>query len=272
MRLRGGRLRHRAVMRTALAAALLLSSCASTSRSAALSLEVTTPASPAPPLTENHFVRDRTGAISEAELREVLAAPVYLEGGARLGVVPVAQGFSPSEEVPQEAVPTSLAAALEASGLVELATEVSPDWPTDRGLPGLRELAARYRCDYLLLYRHRFREAHRPNGWAALYPTLLGALFLPGNSIEAAGVLEASLYDVRTGTLLFTAHERVRGERLASPPGTPRAAELLKRALLDEAGPRLAERVLSRFRRLSAQRPTARTPEGLSAIRAAPDR
>lgn len=246
-------------------AALVLTGCAAARAPSAVAPLVFEAEAPAPALVDNYFARDKTSAISEPELREVLAAPVFLEEGARVGVVPVVLGFAPGEAVPQEAVPASLAAALEDSGMVELATEVSPDWPIDRGLPGLRELAARYRCDYLLLYRHRFREAHRPNGWAALYATVVGAFFVPGNSIEAAGILEASLYDVKTGTLLFTAHERVHGEALASPPGTPRAVELLQRALLEQGGPRLAERVLSRFRRLSAQRPQEPAAEKVSA-------
>jgi hypothetical protein len=89
---------------------------------------------------------------------------------------------------------------------------------------------------------------------------LLPLFFVPGSSLEAHGVLEASLFDVKTGTVLFTALERVRGEDLATLPGTARTEELLHRAMLDRAAPKLAERVLARFQRLAVVRPRAGGP------------
>src|SRR4051794_28450903 len=100
---------------------------------------------PASPLTMDYFQRDRPTAMSEDHLREVLAAPVFLEDGARLGVVPVIDGYAPDEAVPTVTVPASLVDALEGSGMFATASEVSTQWPIERGLPGLRELAARYR-------------------------------------------------------------------------------------------------------------------------------
>ena len=42
--------------------------------------------------------------------------------------------------------------------IFEVATEMSTDWPADGGISGLRELAARYRAEYLLLLnRHHNR-------------------------------------------------------------------------------------------------------------------
>src|SRR5256885_2232839 len=107
-------------------------------------------------LIEDHFERDRIGGLTEDHLREILDAPVFLEEHARLGVVPVAARYEPDEMTPTVAAPAELVAALEQTGMFEMASEVSTEWPTDRGMPGLRELAARYRSDYLLLYRHRF--------------------------------------------------------------------------------------------------------------------
>lgn len=240
-------------MRTTALAAALLFSCAS-SRSAPLQFEAATAPTAPPALVDDYFTRDRSGAIGEAELKEVLAAPVVLEAGARVGVVPVSSGFAPTDRVPREGVAASLAAALEETGLVELATEIAPDWPADRGLPGLRELAARYRCDYLLLYRHRVESSRFPNGWAALYATVVGLLFVPGVSHEAHGVLEASLFDVKTGTVIFTAHERVHGQDISTAPGGARTGELLERRLVEQAAPKLAEAVRERFRRLAALR------------------
>ena len=211
-----------------------------------------------PVLTENHFSRDK-GALGEAELRAILASPVFLEEDARLGVVPVASRYEPDGEVPQEATPAQVADTLEQSGLFELTTEVSTDWPIDRGVSGLRELAGRYRTEYLLLYRQRFNQESHSNGWAALYPTLLGAFFAPGETVEEAGVLEATLFDVKTGTILFTVHERVRGEVRASPPLSSRRGAELRKQLLAEAAPKLAQQVVAKCRRLAAARPASET-------------
>ncbi len=246
--------------RLPLVSLLALAACAhaplSAPELAPLSFEGAT--APAPKVLEdNHFVRDHTGGVGEAELKEILAAPVFLESDARLGVVPVASSYALDGEVPLQAAPGTLADALEAAGVFQLTSEISTDWPVDRGLPGLRELGARYRSEYLLLFRARFAEQSYPNGWAWLYPTVLGALLAPGNTVEEAGVLEATLYDVKTGTLLFTVHERVRGEEKASPPTASRHADELQRKLVTDAVPRLAEQVVAKCRRLALARPGA---------------
>jgi hypothetical protein len=211
----------------------------------------------APPvLVDNHFSRDK-GAIGEAELRAILSSPVFLEEGARLGVVPVASRYELDGEVPQESTPAEVSDTLEQSGLFELTTEVSTDWPTDRGVSGLRELAGRYRTEYLLLYRQRFNEETHSNGWAALYPTVIGAFVAPGETVEQAGVLEATLFDVKTGTILFTVHERIRGDVSTTPPLANRRGAELRKKLLAEAAPKLAHQVVAKCRRLAAARPPA---------------
>lgn len=212
---------------------------------------------PAPAvLEENHFSRDRS-AVGESALKEILAAPVFLEEHARVGVLPVAVRYEIDDAVPVEAAPSTLVDSLEASGLVELATELSSEWPVDRGVAGLRELAARYRTEYLLLYRHRFVDATRPNPAAVSYLTLIAALFVPGTTVESAGVLEATLFDVKTGTILFTVNERVRGETSATPLGVDRAEETQHRTLVNEGVKRLSDQVLLRMRRLVASRPVS---------------
>lgn len=222
-------------------------------------------AAPAAPILEdNHFARDRM-TVGEAELKQILAAPVFLEENARIGVLPVASGYGPEEGVPLGAVPATLVEAFEASGLVDLSTEVSTEWPTASGLPGLRELAARYRTEYLLLYRHRFNDVTHANGWAWGFLTLVGALFLPGTSYESAGVLEATLFDVKTGTILFTVHERARGGDKAAPPNVTENLEALHRKLIGEASRKLAEQVIARCHRLVATRP-GKTEQSASVV------
>jgi hypothetical protein len=213
----------------------------------------------APVLTENHFSSDRMG-VSEAELRQILAAPVFLEEHARIGVLPVMSGYVPDVEVPVESAPATLTAALEGSGLFELASEISTEWPTTTGTAGLRELAARYRTEYVLLYRHRFADVTHANGFAAGFVTLIGALFFPGTTIESAGVLEATLFDVKTGTILFTIHERVRDEAISAPPAVEGKLQAMHRALLAGAAKRLGQQVIVRCQRLVASRPARDEP------------
>lgn len=220
---------------------------------------------PAPQLSANHFQQDRVAGLGEAELRAILDAPVFLEEGARLGVLPVATRYELDGAVPQEATPAEVSDTLEGSGLFELTTEVTTDWPTDRGVPGLRELAARYRVEYLLLYRQRFSEDQHSNGWAALYPTIIGVFAVPGETVEQAGVLEATLFDVKTGTILFTVHERVRGEVTTTVPFASHRSIELRKKLLAEAGPKLALQVVAKCRRLAVARPQAEAARRLSA-------
>src|SRR4051812_23444043 len=109
-------------------AALILSSCAMAPRSAELAplvFDARPEQQPAAPLVDDHFTRDQNGALSEEHLKEILAAPVYLEEGARLGVVPVAEKYAPDEAVPTVSVPAELVGALEDSGMFDMASEIS---------------------------------------------------------------------------------------------------------------------------------------------------
>ena len=83
---------------------------------------------------------------------------------------------------------------------------------------------------------------------------------LPGTTIESAGVLEATLFDVKTGTILFTVHERVRMEAIAAPPAVPGRLEVLHREMVKDAARKLSEQVLLRCQRLVATRPANPAP------------
>lgn len=206
-------------------------------------------------LTRDHFTRDGAGSISEEHLREVLAAPTFLEEGARIGVVPVLYGYAPDRDVPLAGVPGVLSEALADAGLFEVTTEVSTDWPADSGLSGLRELAARYRAEYLLLYRHRFVDESYTNAWALMWTTVIGGFFVPQNTLEVAGIVEATLFDVKSGTLLFTVYERARAFSDETIWQNDRKRAEMKRQLLDQAAGRLAVKVVEKSRRLAAARP-----------------
>lgn len=198
--------------------------------------EAVADARPAPaPLVENDFVRDNMGSLSEGQLREILAAPVFLEEKARLGIVRVSEGYGADAELPIAGVPGALAKTLDATGQFELVSEVSTDFPATGSIAGLRELAARYRCDDLLLYRHRFVDRVYASGWAWTWATVVGPLAAPVNVLEAEGVLEATLFDVKTGTILFTSFERVKDKKEENVLDTERKQKELRERLLEDA-------------------------------------
>lgn len=207
------------------------------------------------PLQKDHFKGDESHVVSEQALARILDAPVFLERGARVGVLPVANGYKVDRDLPLAGVPDEVSSAMQRSALFEVTTEISTDWPADSGVPGLRELAARYRCEYLLLYRHRFVDRSWVNGYGALIPTVIGPLFAPIHTLETAGILEATLFDVRTGTLLFTVYERVSERVDENVWQNDRKRRELKERLVGEAATKLADRVLGKTRRLAAARP-----------------
>jgi hypothetical protein len=207
-------------------------------------------------ITDDRFKRDTAGSISEEDLHKLLATIPFLDAKSRLGVVPVASGYEPNGEMPLPGVPAELVKALEDSGLFDLATEVSTDFPADRGVSGLRELAARYRAKYLLLYRERFVDRSWTNGWGWTYPTIVGALFAPSQNLETAGVVEATLFDVQTGTLLFTVYQRVHDLRAENLWNNEHKVRAIKEQLLTRAARKLADEVVAKSRRLAAMRPS----------------
>jgi hypothetical protein len=205
-------------------------------------------------LSEDHFRRDRAGGVSEEALRAILDAPVLLDESQRVGIMPVADSYQPDRGPPLTAVPAELMRSLDAAGVFQATSEVSTDWPADASIPGLRELAARYRSGYLLLYRQRFLDETYVNAWAWLYPTVIGAFVAPSRTLETAGVLEATLFDVRSGTILFTLYERVHARSDETPWDDERKLRAMKLRLLEQAGGKLAEQVVSKVRHLSALR------------------
>lgn len=193
--------------------------------------------------------------MTDAELDRILSSPTFLPAGTRLGVVPVQTAYGPSDELPVAAIPGVLADRLEGTGIFEAVSEVSSDFPSDRNLVGLREIAARYRSDYLLLYRHRFVDRDHVNAWAVLYATVVGIPFLPGRTLETAGVVEATLYDVRTGTLLFTVFQRVHDDSQENVWQNDRKKLAMCERLLKEATDKVTDQVIAKLRRLVAARP-----------------
>jgi hypothetical protein len=169
------------------------------------------------PLEQSVFARDPQGALTEDSLQKILAAPIELELPARVGVLPVItatdwRGPSPD----YQRLPPGLSAftrSLRGSESFSLVTEMMPIPSGALGMEALREIAARYQLRYIFLYREQVRHRSRLRGAALGYVTVLGMFFVPGQRLEVDGVIEASMFDVKTGLLLFTVRRSVTGRR-----------------------------------------------------------
>lgn len=206
-------------------------------------------APPAPAvLTHSLYSTSPSGGLAEGDLQTVLSSPIDLQLPARLGVVPLAEPFDPKK--PATLSTRHLAAQGLAAGVAESkwwsqVSDVSTDLPSPGGIEGLRVIAARYRVRYLLLFSQRFEDATHLNGWAWLYPTVLGMFVAPGVTVESRGVVQADLLDVRTGTILFTAVEPVHVHEKALMIGAARTHGEAQGEAAAGAAKLLAKRVVA---------------------------
>lgn len=166
-----------------------------------------------PPLDKSVFERDPQGQLSEEMLQKILASPIELDLPSRVGVLPVItatdwRGPSPDYvHVPAGVSP--LVARLRKDAAFSLVTEMMPIPSGALGMEALREAAARYRLRYVVLYREVLAKKNHLNAWAWGYITGVGALFLPGNQNEVFGYIEATMFDVKTGLLMFTTRRSI---------------------------------------------------------------
>ena len=92
---------------------------------------------------------------------------------------------------------------------------------------------------------------------------------LPGDAWrDAHDDLEATLFDVRTGTILFTVYERVEGKSGENVWQNDRKRRQLKEGLLAKAAEKLAEEVVSKSRRLASARPAKQDAPKAAAVSA----
>lgn len=75
----------------------------------------------------------------------------------------------------------------------------SPSSPSPRNIRLLRKDAATFNCDLLLVYGVSCDYSRRANPLSFLYVTVVGAFFVPGDSITTSSIAKAALLDVRTG-------------------------------------------------------------------------
>ena len=213
------------------------------------------PAAP-PPLDRSVFARDPNGQLSEDALQKILGSPIELDLPSRVGVLPILtaqdwRGPGPDyDHVPPGVAP--LVARLRRDPSFSLVTEMMPIPSGALGMEALREVAARYRLRYVILYREVIAKTHYHGGWAVGYATGLGALFLPGRHNEVYGYIEATMFDVKTGLLMFTTRRAVVGEERTNEWHTDTKLAKLASATTSSAAPALATDVLSDVRRFAA--------------------
>ncbi len=240
---------------TALSLAPLAGGCGMAAQRDAQAKLAEAPAPAQQVLGKSLYAKNKGGGLSEEQLQKILESPIDLQFPARVGVVPLAAPFDP-EENPTLRIRTtaagSFATALDGASQFSHISDVSTELPHVGGIEGLRVLAARYRLRYLLLYSERFENATHANGWAWLYPTVLGIFLSPGITVESDGIAQVDLLDVRTGPVLFSVMEpmHVSSQQLAIP--SARAHDEKKAEAAGEAAKTLAKRVALQAKQLVA--------------------
>jgi len=228
--------------------AFVLAGCgAAKARYASSAMHVASGAAQPQKLERSVFARDPNGQLSEDAIQRILLAPLELDLPARVGVLPIVdaedwRGPSPSHSMAPEAV-APLIAGLRGTEPFTLVTEMMPIPSGALGMEALREMAARYQLRYVLLYREKVATRERVNPWVIGYATVVGAFFLPGDTLSVNGYVEASLFDVKTGILVFTVRRRVSGKRKTNMWHTPDKLEHMQSKAATHAAPALAKDV-----------------------------
>jgi hypothetical protein len=208
-----------------------------------------------PPLERSVFARDPNGALSEDALQKILASPIELDLPSRVGVLPIVtatdwRGPSPDfEHVP--AGVGSLVQRLRKDAAFSLVTEMMPIPSGSLGMEALREAAARYRLRYVVLYREVLAKQHHVNPWALGYATVIGAVFLPGQQQEVYGYIEATMFDVKTGLLMFTTRRAITASQTENEWRTSEKLAILASNTVTKFAPELATDFLVDVRRFA---------------------
>lgn len=229
---------------------------------------------PTAPLDRSLFARDPNGQLSEDALQKILASPIEIALPARIGVLPIETPADWRGPGPDHRVPPGVAGFVErlrhdANFTLVTQTMVIPSGAL--GMEALREIAARYRLRYLLLYREVVAKQERLNPWAWGYATIVGALFLPGQRQDVYGYLEASMFDVKTGLLMFTTRRPLAASQTTNRWNRQIKIDQLAANASARLAPHLAEDVLfdlGQFRAATIAEQERRTPAAAAPIAA----
>ncbi|HEY5922715.1 MAG TPA: hypothetical protein VIV11_13630 [Kofleriaceae bacterium] len=213
------------------------------------------PPTPPPPLDRSLFARDPHGQLSEDALQKILGTPIELDLPSRVGVLPVItaltwRGPTPDyERVPAGVAP--LVARLRKDAAFSLVTEMMPIPSGSLGMEALREASARYRLRYVILYREVLAKKHHQNALTWFYATGLGALFVPGKHHEVYGYIEATMFDVKTGLLMFTTRRAIMASKSSNEWRTNDKLDKLASNAVTKFAPDLGQDFLLDVRRFA---------------------
>ena len=237
---------------------LMLVGCAGSPKSSSMPMAAVAPSTetaPPKPLDHSEFSSNPNGELSEDQLQKILASPIELDLPSRVGVLPVITATDWHGPTPDyDHVPDGLAAlvkGLRQDASFSLVTEMMPIPSGALGMEALREAAARYRLRYIVLYREVIAKDHYVNPWAWGYATLIGAFFLPGQHQFVYGYLEATMFDVKTGLLMFTTRRGIAASQTANEWHTDEKLDHLAASTATKYAPDLATDFLLDVRRFA---------------------
>lgn len=107
----------------------------------------------------------------------------------------------------------------------------------------IRQAAARYGADVVMIVDGVAAVDRYNNGYAALYPTLIGAYLAPGTESDALVMIDGSLWDARTEWLYATQTAEGRSKSVGAAVAVVDRQVLAqaKKAALDEFGKRMVD-------------------------------
>jgi hypothetical protein len=120
--------------------------------------------------------------------------------------------------------------------------------PSD--LKTVRIAAARAQADGVLIFTTESGYEYEPNGWALLYPTILGLAVAPGSTRTSLCVSKAILLDVHTG-YMYSVVESYAQDSVTAPIAVLDAEQLeydVRTQVMDE----LASAVAAKARNLTS--------------------
>jgi hypothetical protein len=206
-------------------------------------------------LEQSVFARDPKGSLTEDALQKILASPIEIALPARVGVLPIETAKDWRGPGPDDRVPPGVAGfvdTLRRDAQFSLVTQTMVIPSGALGMEALREIAARYRLRYLMLYREVLAKHERLGPWAWGYATIVGAAFLPGQRQEIYGYIEASMFDVKTGLLMFTTRRSISATQTTNRWNTKGKLDQMASNATSRFAPDLASDVLSDLRHFTA--------------------
>jgi hypothetical protein len=210
----------------------------------------------APQILEHSvFARDPNGALTEESLQKILASPIEIALPARVGVLPIETAKDWRGPGPDDRVPAGVGRFVERlrrDSQFSLVTQTMVIPSGALGMEALREIAARFRLRYLLLYREVLAKHERLGPWAWGYATIIGAAFLPGQRQEVYGYIEASMFDVKTGLLMFTTRRSIAAGQTTNRWNTKGKLDQMASNATSRFAPELATDVLADLRHFTA--------------------